>query len=156
MVTAQELVDSSTRQVLVDQALDLGLSVKDEDGKPLNKLELAEAILEVDAAELEEDEETVESDEQPEPEPEPEVSEVESEPAPLSEPEPESEGDDEGEEVLVRFVGAHSVLQVAGQQFKKYSPFKVLSEDEAQEIFDSKHGHKFRAATPREAKEFYS
>jgi hypothetical protein len=45
-------------------------------------------------------------------------------------------------------------FQVNGHTFTSANPFLALTEDEAQEIFDSEEG--FRLATPQELKSFYS
>lgn len=143
MVTAQDLVDSSTKADLVDQAEDLGLETSG-----LNKTELAEAIL---AAE---EEEFATPEPEPTDEAEPEVEEVADEA-----PEPESEpkaADSGGDEILVRFVGKNPTLQTEGFTFKASNPFRVMSEDDAERVFEGYYGDKFRVATPKEAKEFYS
>lgn len=154
MVTAQDLVDSSTKADLVDQAKELGLNVKNQDGKPFNKIELAEMILEAEETGFQNPSDII-------PEANMEVEyEVSSDvPAPEPETEPEKSAGTvyaHQQDVLVRFIGKNPILQVANQTFKKSSPFKVLSAEEAEAVFDSKYADKFRVANPKEAKDFYS
>jgi len=56
--------------------------------------------------------------------------------------------------VLVRMTRANHRYDTMGYTFTQDHPFVVMTEDEAQEIFDKEAG--FRVATPREAQEFYS
>lgn len=155
MVTAQNLVDSSTKADLVDQAEDLGL-----DTAGLNKTELAEAILaeegeEPEAVEDASDDEEQDSNEDVQPEVADAVQEV-------REAEVDSDkdaGDVEAggsDEVLVRFVGKNPTLQTAGMTFKRDNPFKVLSREDADLVFEGKYAEKFRTATPKEIENFYS
>ena len=59
-----------------------------------------------------------------------------------------------GKTVLVKMDRANPYFQVNGHTFTSANPFLALTEDEAQEIFDSEDG--FRIATPAELKSFYS
>jgi hypothetical protein len=56
--------------------------------------------------------------------------------------------------VLVRMTRPNFRYDILGHTFTKDHPFVVMSENDAQEIFDKEEG--FRIATPREAQEFYS
>lgn len=56
--------------------------------------------------------------------------------------------------VLVKMERANPYFQVNGHTFTSVNPFLALTEEEAQEIFDSEEG--FRLATPAELKSFYS
>lgn len=55
--------------------------------------------------------------------------------------------------VLVRMTRANFRYDIMGYTFTKEHPFVVMSEDDAQAIFDKEDG--FRLATPKEAQEFY-
>jgi hypothetical protein len=55
--------------------------------------------------------------------------------------------------VLVRMTRANYRYDIMGHTFTKDHPFVVMSEKDAQEIFDKEEG--FRIATPKEAQEFY-
>jgi hypothetical protein len=55
---------------------------------------------------------------------------------------------------LVRMTRDNYRYDVIGKTFTKDHPFVVMSEDDAQKIFDSQEG--FRLATPKEVQEFYS
>ena len=56
--------------------------------------------------------------------------------------------------VLVRMTRANFRYDIMGHTFTKDHPFAVMSEKDAQEIFDKEDG--FRIATPKEAQEFYN
>lgn len=56
--------------------------------------------------------------------------------------------------VLVRMTRANHRYDAMGFTFTQDHPFVVMTEEQAQEIFDKEDG--FRIATPREAQEFYS
>ena len=56
--------------------------------------------------------------------------------------------------VLVKMERANPYFQINGHTFTSVNPFLALTEDQAQEIFDSAEG--FRIATPAELKSFYS
>jgi hypothetical protein len=56
--------------------------------------------------------------------------------------------------VLVRMTRANFRYDIMGHTFTKDHPFAVMSEEDAQEIFDKENG--FRMATPKEAQEFYN
>jgi hypothetical protein len=55
--------------------------------------------------------------------------------------------------VLVRMTRSNFRYDIMGQTFTKDHQFAVMSESDAQEIFDKEDG--FRIATPKEAQEFY-
>lgn len=55
--------------------------------------------------------------------------------------------------VLVRMTRANFRYDIMGHTFTREHPFAVMSEEDAQEIFDKENG--FRLATPKEAQEFY-
>lgn len=55
--------------------------------------------------------------------------------------------------VLVRMTRANFRYDIMGYTFTKEHPFVVMSENDAQAIFDKEDG--FRLATPKEAQEFY-
>lgn len=57
-------------------------------------------------------------------------------------------------DILVKMDRQNSYYEVGGKVFTRDHPFVLLSEDEAQAIFDTEWG--FRVATPREAAEYYS
>lgn len=57
-------------------------------------------------------------------------------------------------DILVKMDRQNSYYEVRGKVFTREHPFVLLSEDEAQAIFDTEWG--FRVATPREAAEYYS
>lgn len=59
-----------------------------------------------------------------------------------------------GNQVLVKMERRNPRYDVRGYTFTRENPFIVMSEKDAQEIFDSQTG--FRLATPKEAQEFYS
>lgn len=60
-----------------------------------------------------------------------------------------------GPEVLVKMNRANPTYEIKGHRFTSDHPFVVMSEDDAQEIFDY-DPRGFVIATPKEAKEFYS
>ena len=55
--------------------------------------------------------------------------------------------------VLVRMTRDNFRYDIMGHTFTKDHPFAVMSESDAQAIFDKEEG--FRIATPKEAQEFY-
>lgn len=57
-------------------------------------------------------------------------------------------------DVLVKMTRDNYYFETYGKVFTKEHPFAVMSEDEAQQIFDAHDG--FTVATPREAAEYYS
>lgn len=57
-------------------------------------------------------------------------------------------------DILVKMDRQNPHYEVCGKVFTKDHPFVLMSEVEAQRIFDTEHG--FRVATPREASEYYS
>lgn len=57
-------------------------------------------------------------------------------------------------EVLVKMVRDNYHFEIFGKTFTKEHPFVVMTEDEAQKIFDVEEG--FVLAQPREAAEYYS
>lgn len=57
-------------------------------------------------------------------------------------------------EVIVKMNRDNYHFETFGKTFTKEHPFVVMTEDEAQEIFDHEYG--FTLATPREASEYYS
>lgn len=57
-------------------------------------------------------------------------------------------------DILVKMDRQNSYYEVRGKIFSREHPFVLMSEDEAQAIFDTEWG--FRVATPREAAEYYS
>lgn len=57
------------------------------------------------------------------------------------------------ESVLVRMERSNHSYQVGDYTFSQEHPFVVMSEGDAQRIFDTQNG--FRLATPREAQEYY-
>ncbi len=56
--------------------------------------------------------------------------------------------------VLVKMERANGYFQINGHVFTSEHPFVTMSEDDAQEIFDSETG--FRLATPSEVRSYYS
>ena len=56
--------------------------------------------------------------------------------------------------VLVKMERMNPRYDVNAFTFTKENPFIVMSEKDAQEIFDTQEG--FRLATPKEVQEFYS
>lgn len=58
------------------------------------------------------------------------------------------------EQVLVRMTRANFRYDIMGKTFTKDHPFVVMSQDDAQKIFDKEEG--FRLATPLEVREFYN
>lgn len=56
--------------------------------------------------------------------------------------------------ILVRMTRPNYRYDIMGYTFSKEHPFVVMSEEDAQKIFDKEGG--FRIATPREAQEFYN
>lgn len=65
-----------------------------------------------------------------------------------------SKAEPTGPQVLVKMDRANPRYDTYGHTFTKDHPFVLMSENDAQEIFDHEEG--FRIATPREASEFYS
>ena len=61
---------------------------------------------------------------------------------------------DKSKSILVRMDRANPSYSTHGYTFTQEHPFIAMSEDEAQNIFDTEMG--FRPATPREAQEFYN
>ena len=59
-----------------------------------------------------------------------------------------------GGQVLVKMERMNPSYDVRGFTFTKENPFIVMSEKDAQDIFDTQEG--FRLATPKEVQEFYS
>ena len=57
-------------------------------------------------------------------------------------------------QVLVKMERMNPSYDVMGFTFTRENPFIVMSEDKAQDIFDTQEG--FRLATPKEVQEFYS
>jgi hypothetical protein len=57
------------------------------------------------------------------------------------------------ESVLVKMERSNHSYQVGDHTFSQEHPFVVMSESDAQRIFDTQDG--FRLATPREAQEYY-
>ena len=55
--------------------------------------------------------------------------------------------------ILVRMVRDNYSYMAMGQTFSQEHPFVVMSESDAQRLFDTQPG--FRPATPREAQEYY-
>ena len=55
--------------------------------------------------------------------------------------------------VLVRMTRENFRYDILGFTFTKEHPFVAMSEDQAQEIFDTEEG--FRLATPKEVQEYY-
>lgn len=74
------------------------------------------------------------------------------------EPRPNKSGttgpDKSGNQVLVKMERRNPRYDIRGFTFTRENPFIVMSEKDAQDIFDSQSG--FRLATPKEAQEFYS
>ena len=74
------------------------------------------------------------------------------------EPRPNKSGttgpDNSGNQVLVKMERRNPRYDIRGFTFTRENPFIVMSEKDAQDIFDSQSG--FRLATPKEAQEFYS
>ena len=60
----------------------------------------------------------------------------------------------QGGQVLVKMERMNPSYDVRGFTFTKENPFIVMSEKDAQDIFDTQEG--FRLATPKEVQEFYS
>lgn len=56
--------------------------------------------------------------------------------------------------ILVKMDRRNPSYQVGRYTFTQQHPFMVMTEDDAQRIFDTESG--FRVATPREAQEYYS
>ena len=56
--------------------------------------------------------------------------------------------------MLVKMERMNHSFQTMGYTFSQQHPFVVMSEEDAQRIFDTQDG--FRLATPREAQEFYA
>jgi len=55
--------------------------------------------------------------------------------------------------ILVRMTRDNYSYQAMGHTFSQEHPFAVMSESDAQRLFDTQAG--FRVATPREAQEYY-
>ena len=141
MSVVDDLVEFNTKAELVDQAEDIGLSIKDDSGKPLNKTELAEAII------------AAESPDEPEPvEAEPEPVVASSDPVDTKRPYDSKKGED----ILVKFTKNSPRFEYCGHVFSGSNPFKVLSEPDARKVFNGAHAEKFRVANPAEAEQFYS
>jgi len=58
------------------------------------------------------------------------------------------------DEVVVKMTRPNMTYEVRGHRFTREHPFVVMTEDQAQEIFDL-DGSGFRLATPREVQEYY-
>jgi hypothetical protein len=56
--------------------------------------------------------------------------------------------------ILVRMTRDNHRYDIHGYTFTKDHPFVAMSEDDAQEIFDTEEG--FRLATPKEVQDFYN
>jgi hypothetical protein len=61
---------------------------------------------------------------------------------------------DKTKTILVRMDKANPSYTVYGHTFTQEHPFVAMTEEEAQQVFDTEPG--FRPATPREAQEFYN
>jgi hypothetical protein len=175
MVNEQEvkrLVDSSTKQVLVEQAKDLGVDTKRDDGTSLTKPELAERILSAEATyyesgsdvdadvDVEDEVPSGELEENPEPaddivKPVKVEIDVRATDDAVDTVSDKEEVQTENE-VLLRYNGRSLSLQIGDHSFGRENPFRIVSESDADRILDSRYGSQFRVATPREAKEFYS
>jgi hypothetical protein len=57
------------------------------------------------------------------------------------------------ESVLVKMERSNHSYQIGDYTFSQEHPFVVMSESDAQRVFDTQNG--FRLATPREAQEYY-
>lgn len=58
------------------------------------------------------------------------------------------------QDILVKMERQNPYYEVNGKVFTREHPFVLMTEDEAQGVFDAEWG--FRQATPREAAEYYS
>jgi len=60
----------------------------------------------------------------------------------------------EGQTVLVKMDRGNPLYEIGKHVFTKVHPYVAMTEEDAQEIFDTEDG--FRLATPSEVKDFYS